>query len=255
VLKGTAGAATAKALRTGLTLAALLVPVQIMVGDLHGLNTLQHQPQKIAAIEAIWHTERAAPLLLFAWPDEAARENRLAIAIPKAGSLILAHDPEAEIRGLNEFEGRHPPVKPLFFGFRLMVGMGLLMLATSWTGWWLLRRRAWHAAALPQPLLRWLAAMTFSGWVATLAGWYVTEIGRQPYIVFGLLKTSEVVTHTPAPHVALTLAAYLALYGVLIVAYVAVLKYLAEHGSRAVHEPPGHSTEAVARMATTGASR
>jgi cytochrome d ubiquinol oxidase subunit I len=253
LLKGTGGPATAKALRTALTLAALLVPVQIVVGDLHGLNTLKHQPQKIAAIEAIWHTEASAPLLLFAWPDEAARENQLAIAIPKAGSLILAHDADAVIRGLNEFEGAHPPVKPLFFGFRLMVGMGVLMLATSWSGWWLLRRRTWRPEALPRPLLRWLAAMTFSGWVATLAGWYVTEIGRQPFIVFGLLKTSEVVTRTPAPHIALTLAAYLALYATLIVAYVAVLKYLAEHSGQAAEEPPGYSTEAIARVAAGGA--
>jgi cytochrome bd ubiquinol oxidase subunit I len=249
LLKGTASEATPKALRFGLTLAALLIPVQIGVGDLHGLNTLAHQPQKIAAIEGIWHTERSAPLLLFAWPDEAARENRFAIGIPKAGSLILAHDADAQIRGLNEFVGAHPPVKPLFFGFRIMVGTGVLMLLTSWGGWLLYRRRGWNAQALPRPLLGLFTAMTFSGWLATLAGWYVTEIGRQPFIVYGLLKTADVASDTPAPHIALTFAAYTSLYALLIVAYVSVLKYLAEHPDDAATKPPGYSAQAVAEVA------
>jgi len=249
LLKGTADAATAKALRTALTVAALVIPVQILVGDLHGLNTLKHQPQKIAAIEGIWHTERGAPLLLFAWPDEAARENRAAFGIPKLGALILTHDANGEIQGLNEFEGAHPPVKPLFFGFRVMVGTGLLMLLVSWLALWQLRRRKWQVQALPRWTLRALAAMTFSGWVATLAGWYVTEIGRQPFIVYGLLKTADVVTTTPAPHIALTLAGYLVLYAVLIVAYVAVLKYLAEHPKKTEHQAPVYSNRAVAEAA------
>ncbi|HET9642922.1 MAG TPA: cytochrome ubiquinol oxidase subunit I [Burkholderiaceae bacterium] len=253
ILKGTANESTAKAMRYGLTLAAMLIPVQIVVGDMHGLNTLEHQPQKIAAIEAIWRTEREAPLLLFAWPDEQARENRMAIAIPKAGSLILAHDIEGEIKGLNDFVGAHPPVKPLFFGFRTMVGVGMLMLLTSWSGWWLLRRRQWVPDALPRPMLWVLTGMTFSGWLATLAGWYVTEIGRQPFIVFGLLKTADMATTTPAPNIALTLTGYVALYAALIVAYVSVLKYLAEHTGEAVEAKPVYSTEAIAAVAGKGA--
>src|SRR5437764_4064076 len=136
LLRGTANASTALVLRVGLTVAAVLVPVQILVGDMHGLNTLEHQPQKVAAIEAIWHTERGAPLLLFAWPDEEARSNRYAIAVPRAGSLILAHDADAEIKGLDDFRGAHPPVAPVFFAFRAMVGVGVLMLLASWSGWW-----------------------------------------------------------------------------------------------------------------------
>ena len=134
------------ALRTGVTLAAVLIPIQVVVGDLHGLNTLQHQPAKIAAMEGIWKTERGAPLLLFAWPDETAKENRFAIGIPKGASLILEHDPDAELQGLDAFEGLHPPVKPLFFGFRLMVGIGMLMLAVSWLAAWQLHR---HGAPGP----------------------------------------------------------------------------------------------------------
>ncbi|MEH0166045.1 cytochrome ubiquinol oxidase subunit I [Paucibacter sp. JuS9] len=219
---------TASVLRVGLTLGAILIPLQIWVGDMHGLNTLKHQPAKIAAMEGVWQTERGAPLLLFAWPDEKTRSNHLEIPVPKLASLILTHDAEGEIRGLDEFKDAHPPVKPLFFGFRVMVGTGLLMLAFSWVGLWLYKRRQWVAHDLPRWLLRGLALMSFSGWLATLAGWYVTEIGRQPFIVYGLLRTADVASKTPAPTIALSLAGYLVLYLGLIVAYVSVIKYMAE---------------------------
>ena len=226
-LRGKTNPSTPKAMRLGLTLAAILVPIQILVGDAHGLNTLEHQPQKIAAMEGVWHTEKGAPLLLFAWPNEHERRNDLAIGVPRGASLILRHDPDAEIRGLDEFPDAHPPVKPLFFGFRVMVGTGVLMLVSSWSGLWMLRRRGWAPAALPRPLLRLLATMTFSGWLATLAGWYVTEIGRQPFIVYGLVRTSEVASKVPPGKIAISFALYLALYAVLIVAYVSVVRYMA----------------------------
>ena len=228
VLRDRANRATPKVLRVGLTLGALLIPLQIAVGDMHGLNTLRHQPQKIAAIEGVWDTERGAPLLLFALPDDQARRNRLEIGIPKLASLILTHDADGEIKGLNEFRDRHPPALPLFFAFRVMVGVGMLMLLTSWLAWWMYRRAGWQPARLPRWLLQGLAAMTFSGWVATLAGWYVTEIGRQPFIVFGLLRTADVASAVPAPMIALTLAMYIAMYLALIAAYVAVLAYMAQ---------------------------
>src|ERR1700748_278133 len=120
VLRGKANASTPKAMRLGLTLAAVLVPVQILVGDAHGLHTLEQQPQKIAAMEGVWHTEKGAPLLLFAWPNEHERRNELAIGVPHGASLILRHDPDAETRGLDESPAAPPPVKPLFFGFRVM---------------------------------------------------------------------------------------------------------------------------------------
>ncbi|WP_372525585.1 cytochrome ubiquinol oxidase subunit I [Piscinibacter sp.] len=228
LLRGATNPSTPKVLRVALTVAAWLVPLQILVGDLHGLNTLHYQPQKIAAMEAVWDTERGAPLLLFAWPDEATRSNRFSLGIPRGASLILAHDPDGEIRGLNDFKGEHPPVAPLFFGFRVMVGVAVLMLATSWSGWWIFRRRAWIASALPRPLLWALTAMSFSGWLAMLAGWYVTEIGRQPFIVYGLLRTADVASNVAPPLIALTLALYVTLYLALIVAYVGVVKYMAE---------------------------
>ncbi|MEK8046917.1 cytochrome ubiquinol oxidase subunit I [Ideonella margarita] len=228
VLQGTASPAAPLVLRASLTVAAVLMPLQILVGDAHGLNTLEHQPQKIAAIEGVWHTERGAPLVLFGWPDEAARTTHAAIEIPKVASLILTHDPNGEIRGLNEFEGMHPPVAPLFWGFRVMVGTGMAMLMVSWAGLWLLRRAQWQPERLPRWSLQAVRWMTFSGWVATLAGWYVTEIGRQPFIVYGLLRTADVVSTTPAAHIAWTLTGYLLLYAGLIVAYVRVLRYMSE---------------------------
>jgi cytochrome d ubiquinol oxidase subunit I len=249
LLKGHANGSTTKMLRSGLTLAALVIPVQIFVGDLHGLNTLEHQPQKIAAMEGIWKTERGAPLLLFAWPDATTQSNRYEVAIPKGASLILRHDPEGEVKGIDAFPNAHPPVAPLFFAFRAMVGVGVLMLATSWGGWWLMHRRRWAATRAPRALLWALAGMTFSGWVATVAGWYVTEIGRQPFVVFGLLRTADVASNVPAPMIAFTLALYVTLYVGLVIAYIAVLMYLAEHPLEAAQEPPMHSSKAVARAA------
>ena len=229
MLKGVARASSPKVMRVGLTVAALLIPVQIMVGDMHGLNTLEHQPQKIAAMEGIWHTERDAPLLLFAWPDAATQSNHFEVAIPNMASLILRHDLHGEIQGIDAFGDAHPPVAPLFWGFRVMVGMGVLMLTVSWAGWWLARRAGWSADRIPQRLLWVLAGMTFSGWVATVAGWYVTEIGRQPFIVYGLLRTADVAaTNVTSPMIGTSLAMYLALYLGLILAYVGVLKYMAE---------------------------
>jgi cytochrome d ubiquinol oxidase subunit I len=203
-------------------LAAVLIPLQIMVGDFHGLNTLEHQPAKIAAMEGVWRTERGAPLLLFAVPDEKQRQNHFAVAIPRGASLILRHSVDGEIQGLDDFPDAHPPVKPVFYAFRVMVGMGLLMLAVSWFGAWRL-----HGGRAPPHLwLRVMVAMTFAGWVATLAGWYVTEIGRQPWLVYGVLRTAAAATAKPIP-IGTSLALYLLLYAGLIVSYISVLFYMA----------------------------
>jgi cytochrome d ubiquinol oxidase subunit I len=240
LLRGTANRSTGRVLRTGLTLGALLVPVQVLVGDMHGLNTLQHQPAKVAAMEGVWRTESGAPLLLFAVPDEATRSNHLEIAIPKLASLILTHDPNGTIRGLDEFKGAHPPVKPVFYGFRVMVGTGVLMGVAAFVGLGLLWRRRWAAEALPRWLLWPLAGMAFSGWVATLAGWYVTEVGRQPFIVYGALRTADVASAVPSPQIALTLALYVTLYAGLLVAYVGVVRRLADKPESALL-PPGRA--------------
>jgi cytochrome d ubiquinol oxidase subunit I len=228
-----------KALRTGVGIAAVLIPVQIFVGDLHGLNTLEHQPAKIAAMEANWETGPNVPLVLFAWPDEAQRRNLFEVAIPNGASLILKHHADGVVPGLDQFEGNHPPVLPLFWGFRIMVGMGMLMLLVSWAAAWFLYRRS----ALPKPLALLMVPMAFSGWVATLSGWYVTEIGRQPWLVTGVLKTSEALGAVPGSHVALTLALYLALYLVLLIVYVGVLVHLSLKAAKDGDPEPAPAVE------------
>ncbi len=232
---------------TGLGLGAILMPVQILMGDLHGLNTLEHQPAKVAAMEGNWDTGGNVPLLLFALPDEAARENRAEIAIPNGASLILTHKADGVVPGLNDFvteEGEvlHPPVAPVFYAFRVMVGTGVAMLALSWVAIGLMTWRRRGADALPRPILLALVPMTFSGWVATLAGWYTTEIGRQPWLVTGLMTTEQAVADVPAPMVATTLAMYLAVYAVLLAAYIGVLFHLARKSGSATPRPDPRRT-------------
>lgn len=224
LLKGDVKHAPRIALKTAMAVAAVLIPVQIFVGDLHGLNTFEHQPQKVAAMEAVWETERGAPLLLFAWPDDTDRENHFEIGVPNLASLILTHKTDGEIRGLNEFGDMHPPVKPVFFGFRVMVGMGILMLIVSWMAFW---HMASHRTDPPIWMQHVLVAMTFAGWIATLAGWYVTEIGRQPWLVTGVLTTDQAVTSVPSGQVGLSLTMYLLLYAGLLFAYIQTLFYMA----------------------------
>lgn len=227
LLQGDVKSAPKLTLKVALTVAAILTPLQIFVGDLHGLNTFEHQPQKVAAMEGVWETERGAPLLLFAIPDEKERTNHFEIAIPNMASLILTHKADGEIRGLNEFIGEHPPVKPVFYGFRIMVGVGMLMLAIAL----LSRFTLWRHNTLPNWQLKVLIAMTFSGWVATLAGWYVTEIGRQPYIVSGVLSVADAATDIAPTNVALSLTLYLIVYIGLLAAYLRTVFNLAKRAT------------------------
>jgi cytochrome d ubiquinol oxidase subunit I len=244
-LRGDRTRETALTLATGVRVAAVLIPIQVFVGDQHGLNVFEHQPAKVAAMEGAWDTERGAPLVLFAWPDERTRTNRFALSIPRGASLILTHSTHGEIRGLNEFVGRHPPVAPVFWGFRIMVGMALAMWGVSWLAAWRLRRNsqqqrgddasetdaAGAASEPPSLVLRLLSLMTFAGWIAVLAGWYVTEIGRQPYLVYGVLRTADAAARIASPSIATTLAVYLVLYVLLIIAFVRVLYHLARKAS------------------------
>ena len=160
------------------------------------------------------------------WNDKGVflkKKNHFEIAIPKLASLILTHDLNGEIKGLNEFEGEHPPVAPLFYSFRVMIGVGMLMFLTSWLGGYFFIYKKQY----PPWLLKGTILMTFSGWIATLAGWYVTEIGRQPYLVTGILKTRDAVTTTPPEHIELSLTLYLLVYAFLIVAYIRTLFVMA----------------------------
>ncbi len=225
-LKNDRSAEVLATFKTGIVVAAILIPMQIVVGDLHGLNTLHHQPAKIAAMEGIWESQRGASAVLFAWPDAATQSNQYEVAIPKLASLYLTHDWNGEVKGVKSFGDQHPPVAPVFWGFRVMVGTGLLMLAVSWFGVWTLRRRGMDG--MRPWLARVFVAMTFAGWLALLAGWYVTEIGRQPWLVYGVLTAAQAASTVPATHIALTLALYLTLYLALLYAYVSVVFHLAK---------------------------
>ena len=221
------------ALRTGVMVAAVLIPVQIVVGDLHGLNTLKYQPAKLAAMEGIWETQKGVPAVLFAIPDQASQSNRYEIAIPKLASFYLTHDWNGEVKGIKEFGEQHPPVGPVFWAFRIMVGVGLLMLAVSWFATYELKFKS----SLSKRTAIVLVAMTFAGWVALISGWYVTEIGRQPWLVHGVLTTAQAASQVPASNIALSLAMYLTLYVALLSAYVSVVFYLAKKAVNGGDEP------------------
>ncbi len=234
-------AAALRTLRVGVVLAAILAPVQILVGDLHGLNTLEHQPAKIAAMEGIWKTQKGAPLVLFAFPNARTQTNDYAIQIPKGASLILKHDPEAELKGIDAFALDAPPVAPVFFAFRIMVGMGVAMFALAWFGVWATRRGAVPA----RPVLWGFAAFTFAGWIATLAGWIVTEVGRQPWLVTGVLRTVEAAGGVSGASLGASLTAYVLTYGLMLLAYIVVLTHMTGSGGE-------HAVESAKSAALEG---
>jgi cytochrome d ubiquinol oxidase subunit I len=224
----------------GVLLASVLVPVQALIGDAHGRNTLQHEPQKLAAIEGMWATRSGQPAVLFALPDEKSETNRLELAIPKLASLYLAHDPDATIRGLDAFpKADRPPVAPVFFGFRIMVAMWSVMLGlTAWAWWLAARRRLFSTPA-------YLRAATWAipaGYIAVTAGWVTTEVGRQPFVVYGLMRTANAVTPTlTGPDVVASLLLYIAVY---LVIFGAGLYYLV----RVVRRGPAEILEARAPL-------
>ncbi|MGV1908565.1 MULTISPECIES: cytochrome ubiquinol oxidase subunit I [Agrobacterium] len=191
-------------------MAALVTPIQIFVGDLHGINTLEHQPAKIAAMEGHYETHRGAPLILFGIPDDEAEETKYAVEIPKLGSLILTHSLDGEIKGLKEWNRSDRPKALIpFITFRVMVGLGVLMLLV---GMWSLWAR-WRGCLYDNRLLHRAALlMGPSGFVAVLAGWYTTEVGRQPYTVYGLLRTSDSLSPIAAPAVGASLLAFIIVY-------------------------------------------
>jgi len=209
-------------LSMALWLLTVLVPLQFFLGDAHGLNTLEHQPAKLAAIEAIWDTHSRVELNLFAIPDDAAETDRYVLAIPDLGSLILTHDPNGTVRGLKDWPAdQRPPVAIPFFGFRIMVGIALIMLALVLTSLWLRLRGElfddrWflRCCTLASPL----------GFFAVLAGWATTEVGRQPWTVYGLLRTADSVTPSLTGFdVAVSFAGYGLVYLVMFSAGIALM--------------------------------
>lgn len=225
LLKSPADTAALHTLRIGLWVAAILAPLQIFVGDLHGLNTLKHQPAKIAAIEALWHSGKGVPLVLFAIPNAATQRNDYAIEVPKLASLILTHDLDGEVQGMDAFKPNTPSVAPVFFAFRLMVGLGMLMLLIAWAGVWLTRKK------FPPRWLLWIfSGFTFAGWLATLSGWMVTEIGRQPWLVTGVLRTADAVGKISGASLGASLTGYILTYTGMLIAYMVVITHIAGKG-------------------------
>jgi cytochrome bd ubiquinol oxidase subunit I len=210
LLKDRANEGTRVMFSMALWMATLVAPVQIVAGDLHGLNTVEHQPAKIAAMEGHFETQRGAPLILFGIPDMAAERTEYALEIPKLGSLILTHDLNGEVRGLKSWPPEDRPNAPIvFWTFRIMVGLGLLMALCGFVGLWLRWRGTLYESTWFQ---RAALIMGPSGFVAVLAGWITTEVGRQPYTVYGLLRTAESVSPIDAPAVATSLLAFIIVY-------------------------------------------
>ena len=191
-------------------MAVFVAPMQLLFGDLHGLNTFEYQPAKVAAMEGIWETKRGAPLLLFGWPDQGEETTKFTLEVPKLSSLILTHELDGEVRGLKEWpKDERPPVALVFWSFRIMVGLGMLMIATGVIAIILyLRKRLFETRWFQY----WCMALTPAGFISVLAGWVVTEVGRQPWIVHGLLRTDAAMSPVLGTSVAISLAAFLIVY-------------------------------------------
>ncbi|MFC5521335.1 cytochrome ubiquinol oxidase subunit I [Polaromonas jejuensis] len=212
LLRGRDNPAIRKMLSMAMWLLLVVAPIQAVIGDMHGLNTLKHQPAKIAALEGHWENRgnEALPLILFGWPDMAREETRFSLEIPRLGSLILTHTWDGQIKGLKEFAPEDRPNSTIiFWSFRIMVGLGMLMILLG--VWSLLLRRGekLHRGRLFLHAVLWMGP---AGLVALLAGWYTTEIGRQPWIVYGVMRTADAVSPHGAPELALSLALFVVSY-------------------------------------------
>jgi cytochrome d ubiquinol oxidase subunit I len=226
-------------MKMGLGLMAILAPLQLFIGDQHGLNTLEHQPIKIAAMEGHWDGSKPGALILFAWPDEKAEMNRFEISIPRGASLILRHDPNGLFPGLTSVPPQdRPPVPSVFFSFRVMVGVGVFMIAAALYGVLL-----WWRGTLFET--RWFLWILSHGWwtgfVAVIAGWVVTESGRQPWLVQGILRTADATSPVPGASILGTLALFIFAYGIVFSMGVFYINRLIAKGpeGRAVDVPEG----------------
>src|SRR5262245_34851175 len=229
-------------MRMALGLLAVLAPLQLFIGDQHGLNTLKHQPLKIAAMEAHWDGDKPGDFEIFAWPDEKNETNRFAISIPRGSSLVLTHDPNGLFPGLKSVPpDQRPPVIPVFFAFRGMVGIGLLMIAI-----WLFGAFLWWRGKLFET--RWYLRLVQYGWwlgfVAVLCGWITTETGRQPWIAYGILRTADAISPVTAGSVLTTLILFVIVYGIVFTMGLYYINRLIVRG------PQGHAVETPERIGT-----
>ena len=229
LLKGRNPRSSRKALRMCVIMLAVATPLQLVIGDLHGLNTLENQPIKVAAMEGHWETQQGAPLVLFAIPDSANETNHFEIAIPYLGSLILTKSLDGEVVGLKSVAAEdRPPVGIVFWSFRVMVGLGLLFILVSLASAWQLWRGKLFESKRLLAILPWMIPLPF---IAVLAGWFVTEVGRQPWIIQGVLRGSEGLTPSLTGPMALTtLIGYIAVYAVIFSAGLIYLRRVIDTG-------------------------
>ncbi|MBG3018942.1 MULTISPECIES: cytochrome ubiquinol oxidase subunit I [Proteus] len=235
LLKGHKTSAMKKMLSMSLWMILILAPIQALIGDVHGLNTLKHQPAKIAAIEGHWENEpgEATPLILFGVPDMDAEETKYKIEIPYLGSMILTHSLEKQIPALKEFPKEDRPNSLIvFWSFRVMVGLGMLMILVGVWGTWLRYKKKLYES---KAFLRLTFLMAPSGLIAILAGWFTTEVGRQPWVVYGIQRTQDAVSAHGEMHMSISLLIFLVVYGsVFGVGYAYMLK-LIRKGTPEVH--------------------
>ena len=217
-------------------MAVFVAPFQLLVGDMHGLNTFEHQPVKVAAMEGIWETEKGAALCLIGWPDEETESTRFAVEIPKLSSLILTHQLNGEIKGLKAWpKSQRPPVALVFWMFRIMVGLGVLMILTGVFAVILFFKKKLFDTPWFQA---WCMLLTPAGFVAVLAGWVVTEVGRQPYVAYNLIRTVDAVSPVTGPQVGLSLTAFVVVYGLIFgAATYYILRLIAQGPDEGSQEP------------------
>jgi len=238
------------ALRMAIGMFAIVAPLQLLVGDMSGKEVMHVQPAKLAAIEAFWETRTEQPFHIAAWPDRAAEGNRFEISIPKLGSLITAGSTDAEVKGLKAFAPQdRPPVFIVFWAFRVMVGLGLLMIGLGAWGVWLMWRT--RGPEYSRPFLWAAVAMGPAGFIAVISGWIVAEVGRQPYVVYGVLRTADAVSPVGAGQVSASLLAFMVIYAVIFSVGVLYILRLIGEGPEAApaeaDEPPGNALAAGAK--------
>ncbi|RCK27722.1 cytochrome ubiquinol oxidase subunit I [Thalassospira lucentensis] len=226
-------------------MAAIVAPIQIVAGDMHGLNTLEHQPAKVAAMEGHFDTQNGAPLILFGWPDMAAEETRYALEIPKLGSMILTHDWDGKITGLKDFAPEdRPNATIVFWTFRVMVGMGVLMALLGVVSLFARLRKTLFSCVW---LHRFALVMGPSGFIAILAGWFTTEIGRQPWVVYGVMRTSDAGSPIAPTAIAGSLIAFVIVYTIVFGVGTAYILRAMNHDPRDAHVPEGEILRAGGR--------
>jgi cytochrome d ubiquinol oxidase subunit I len=229
--------ASATALRMAVGMLAIVAPLQLIAGDVSGKEVRRMQPAKLAAVEAFWETRTAQPFHILAWPDAATETNRWELSVPGLGSWITAGDAQAEVTGLKAFAAKdRPPVAIVFYAFRLMVGLGVAMIGLGAWGAWLSLREGVERS---RPFLRAMVAMGPTGFVAVIAGWIVAEVGRQPYVIYGVLRTADAVSPVGAGQVSASLVGFLIVYAVIFsVGALYILRLIGEGPTEGAEAPP-----------------